>query len=367
MGLFDGQGMGSAPETLGDMFRGVGRGIGTGLIDPYMEGKGFTSKENQILNAMKGVDLTSAESVSDTFNRIMAIDPQAAAEFQAQVMPMLKQNQDAQAAAASRNDPGTFRKSLNTGSLILGCNLDEDTPGGLTKEECRTEPLAIVHDYKRQDVWEGGSAEALVDDMVLVQGEGAASIEDGARFEQLLEILPQIYTGWGAETVLLANKWGAMMGMDSFTENAGQMELFAAGGMEQALKYISQTKGAVSDREFEAFRASAPGLDRTEAGNRLMLQTAQAYAVWREKKAAEQNRWIAEQRAQGKVPLLEEWSAHLLEWANKPENILHLPTDVEIEATLKTLTSDDTQEQLQVDVDDLSSLSDEELINSLSK
>ena len=365
MGLFDGQGMGNAPESLGDMYRGVARGIGTGMIDPYMEGKGYTSKENQILNIMKGVDLTSAESVSDTFNRIMQIDPQSAAEFQKQVMPMLESNQAAQSAAATRNDPGTFRKSLNTGSLILGCSLDEDTPGGLTKEECRTESLAIVHDYKRQDVWEGGSAEALVDDMVLVQEEGAKSLEDGGRFEQLLEILPQIYTGWNAETVLLANKIGATMGIASATENAGQMELFAAGGMEQALKYISQTKGAVSDREFEAFRASAPGLDRTEAGNRLMLQTAQAYATFRQKKAAEQNRWVKEQRAQGKVPLLEEWSAHLLEWANKPENILHLPTDVEIEATLKTLTSDETQEQLQVNVDDLSQLSDEELIQSL--
>jgi hypothetical protein len=359
MGLFDGQGMGNAPESLGDMYRGVARGIGTGMIDPYMEGKGYTSKENQILNIMKGVDLTSAESVSDTFNRIMQIDPQSAAEFQKQVMPMLESNQAAQSAAATRNDPGTFRKSLNTAALILGCDLDTDS-------ECRTKAYELVKDYKRQDVWEGGSAEALVDDMVLVQEEGAKSLEDGGRFEQLLEILPQIYTGWNADTVLLANKIGATMGIASATENAGQMELFAAGGMEQALKYISQTKGAVSDREFEAFRASAPGLDRTEAGNRLMLQTAQAYATFRQNKAAEQNRWVKEQRAQGKVPLLEEWSAHLLEWANKPENILHLPTDVEIEATLKTLTSDDTQERLQVDVDDLSQLSDEELLNSLN-
>jgi len=360
MGLFDGQGMGSAPETLGDMYRGVGRGIGTGLIDPYMEGKGFTSKENQILNAMKGVDLTSVESVSDTFNRIMAIDPQAAAEFQKQVMPMLEQNQAAARLAATSNDPGTFRKSLNTAALILGCDLDNDA-------DCRKNAYELVKDYKRQDVWEGGSAEALVDDLVSVQEEGAKSLEDSGRFEQLLEILPQIYTGWNAETVLLANKIGATLGIPSATENAGQLELFAAGGMEQALKYIEQTKGAVSDREFEAFRASAPGLDRTEAGNRLMLQTAQAYADFRRKKAAEQNRWVAEQRAEGKVPLLEEWSAHLLEWANKPENILHLPTDVEIQATLDTLPSDETQEQLQVDVDALSSLSDEELINSLSK
>jgi hypothetical protein len=359
MGLFDGQGMNEAPASLNDMYRGVGRSINRGLVDPLMESKGFISKENQVLKVMKGVDLTDPKSVSDTFSKIMAIDPQAAAEFQTQVMPMLKQNQDAAAAAASSNQPGTFRQSLDTAALILGCDLNNDA-------ECRKNAYELVKDYKRQDVWEGGSAEALVDDMVLVQEEGAKSLEDGGRFEQLLEILPQIYTGWGADTVLLANKIGATMGIASATENAGQMELFAAGGMEQALKYISQTKGAVSDREFEAFRASAPGLDRTEAGNRLMLQTAQAYATFRRNKAAEQNRWVKAQRAEGKVPLLEEWSAHLLEWANKPENILHLPTDVEIEATLKTLTSDETQEQLQVNVDDLSQLSDEDLINSLS-
>ena len=348
MGLFDGQGMGNAPETLGDMYRGVGRGIGTGMIDPYMEGKGFTSKENQILAAMKGVDLTSAESVSDTFNRIMAIDPEAAAEFQAQVMPMLKQNQDAErlASSSSTTDPGTFRKSLDTAALILGCDLDNDA-------DCRKNAYELVKDYKRQDVWEGESTGALVDEMVVIQKEGADSIPNMAKFTQLLDILPQIYTGWGADFVQTANTVGAMFGLPAATEAAGQAEIFAQGGTSIALDYIKLTKGAISDREFETFLSMAPGLKRTELGNKLMLDTAMQYAQFNQKKAAEQTRWIAEQRAAGKAPLLEEWSAHLLEWASKPENIIILPTDAQYEESQVAPSALEADEQQAESVDEM--------------
>ena len=348
MGLFDGQGMGNAPETLGDMYRGVGRGIGTGMIDPYMEGKGFTSKENQILAAMKGVDLTSAESVSDTFNRIMAIDPAAAAEFQAQVMPMLKQNQDAErlASSSSTTDPGTFRKSLDTAALILGCDLDNDA-------DCRKNAYELVKDYKRQDVWEGESTGALVDEMVVIQKEGADSIPNMAKFTQLLDILPQIYTGWGADFVQTANTVGAMFGLPAATEAAGQAEIFAQGGTSIALDYIKLTKGAISDREFKTFLSMAPGLKRTELGNKLMLDTAMQYAQFNQKKAAEQTRWIAEQRAAGKAPLLEEWSAHLLEWASKPENIIILPTDAQYEESQVAPSALEADEQQAESVDEM--------------
>jgi len=348
MGLFDGQGMGNAPETLGDMYRGVGRGIGTGMIDPYMEGKGFTSKENQILAAMKGVDLTSAESVSDTFNRIMAIDPEAAAEFQAQVMPMLKQNQDAErlASSSSTTDPGTFRKSLDTAALILGCDLDNDA-------DCRKNAYELVKDYKRQDVWEGESTGALVDEMVVIQKEGADSIPNMAKFTQLLDILPQIYTGWGADFVQTANTVGAMFGLPAATEAAGQAEIFAQGGTSIALDYIKLTKGAISDREFKTFLSMAPGLKRTELGNKLMLDTAMQYAQFNQKKAAEQTRWIAEQRAAGKAPLLEEWSAHLLEWASKPENIIILPTDAQYEESQVAPSALEADEQQAESVDEM--------------
>ena len=94
--MFDGQGMNQAPSSLADMYRGVGRSIGKGFLDPYMESKGFISQENQILGVMKDVDLNDPASYSEGFRKIMEINPQAAAEFRAQTMPLLQANLEAQ-------------------------------------------------------------------------------------------------------------------------------------------------------------------------------------------------------------------------------------------------------------------------------
>jgi len=117
------------------------------------------------------------------------------------------------------------------------------------------------------------------------------------------------------------------------------------------LKYIEKTTGAISDREFEAFLASAPGLYNTEAGNEIMLKTALQYAEFNQKKAVEQNRWIKEQRDAKRTPLLEDWSAHLAKWAAKPENIIKLPTEAAMQAAAKQISSSDEEVQQQEDVD----------------
>ena len=340
--MFDGQGVdGPAPTNAAEMIRGGARGLGRALLDPMMESQGFVSKENRIMDAMKGVDISNAKSVSDTFSKIMEIDPEAAAEFQAQVMPMLTANQ----ALITNDTKGTFQKQLETAANILSCDI--------TDADCKKEAYALVKDYKRENKWDSGSANALVDDMILVQAEGAKTGGEIAKITQMLEILPQIYTGWGAGAWQEANRVGAMFGLPAATQEAGQMEIFAQGGMEAALKYISQTKGAISDREFEAFLASAPGLYRTKAGNEIMLNTALQYAEFNQKKSIEQNRWIKEQRDAGKTPLLEDWSARLAEWAAKPENIIKLPTEAAIQKASKQIISDDSEIQVQESVDEM--------------
>jgi hypothetical protein len=176
MGLFDGQGLGSAPETLGDMYRGVARGVGTGLIDPYMEGKGFTSKENQILTAMKGVDLTNAQSVSDTFNKIMQIDPQSAAEFQKQVMPLLKQNQTA--ASASKTDLSNLGKHYRDAANVLKCDINDP--------ECFKKAHELVVKFKKPE----SSVTAAFG-----EGYGKLVLESFDEAEQAVKSLHTIETG----------------------------------------------------------------------------------------------------------------------------------------------------------------------------
>jgi hypothetical protein len=135
MSLFDGRGMGGPmPTNLAEMGRGVGQSISRGLLDPYMESKGYVSQENQILEIMQGADLTDANSVSDTFNKIMMISPEAAAEFQKQVMPMLEANQTASAALVTESS--NLGKYYADAERILSAgdpNFDITTPDGLAK------------------------------------------------------------------------------------------------------------------------------------------------------------------------------------------------------------------------------------------
>ena len=256
-------------------------------------------------------------------------------------------------SSGSSYDPGTFRKSLNTAALILGYdpeNMDADQ---------RKEAYKLVLDYKRENRWNSESVEALAEEMVAIQTEGNLATGEIAKFQQMLTILPEIYTGWGAGAWKTANMLGAMIGLPEFTKAAGQMEMFAQGGMEMALKYIQQTKGAVSDREFEAFLASAPGLSRTQLGNQLMLETAMKYAQYNQDKAAEYTRWIAGQKAAGETPLYEDWSEHLIEWSNKEENIIKLPTDDEYAEAISAPSSIEADSQLAESVDDLQILINE--------
>ena len=153
MGMFDGKGMaGPMPTNLAEMGWGVGQSLSEGLIDPYMESKGFISEENRILDVMKGVDLTNAKSVSDTFNKIMEINPEAAGEFQKQVMPMLAANQTA--ASSLVTDTSNLGKYYADAERILSAgdpNFDIKTPEGLAAAK------EFVNRFKKSETAFAGS------------------------------------------------------------------------------------------------------------------------------------------------------------------------------------------------------------------
>jgi len=144
--MFDGQGLTTPANSIADMYRGAARGIGKGLIDPYMQSKGFISQENQIMNVMKDVDTTSAESVASAFSKIMEINPQAAAEFQAQVLPILEANQSQMSSSADMSNLGKYYKDA---AEILGVDLN--TPEGLA------EAKEFVNRFKKSETSFAGS------------------------------------------------------------------------------------------------------------------------------------------------------------------------------------------------------------------
>lgn len=324
MGMFDGLGVdGPAPTNAAEMIRGGARSLGKAVLDPIMERQGFASKENRIMEAMQGVNIEDAKSVSDTFSKIMEIDPQAAAEFQAQVMPMLTANQ----TAAASDSVGTLRKTLDTSAYIIGCNLND--PDKSKADKCRKDSYAHSLNYKRLNEFDKASAINLADDLNVQLGLASTAVDDIAQFDQMLTILPQIYTGFGSEAIATpVARIADFFGVDKTM--AGKRELFASNAMDMALGYIAQTKGAISDTEFQAFQDATAGLKKTKVGNDLIIRTAREYARYRKNKGAEMARWSAAERDAGRTPTQAQWGTHLAEWSNKEENKPKLPTSSEI-------------------------------------
>ena len=64
-------------------------------------------------------------------------------------------------------------------------------------------------------------------------------------------------------------------GFDVDEAQLGKAEQFQAYATQQILGFISQTKGAVSNKENELFALMGPGFDRTPEGNKLLLKALQ--------------------------------------------------------------------------------------------
>ena len=109
MSLFDGKGLNPRPTNRREMINQMSDSVRTNFLDPMMGSLGMESEETTIMNIMKDANLSDPKSVTDTFSKIMAINPEAAAEFKTQVIPLLEAQQAA-VPPANRIKEGTSRK-----------------------------------------------------------------------------------------------------------------------------------------------------------------------------------------------------------------------------------------------------------------
>lgn len=214
MSLFDGRGMGGPmPTNLAEMGRGVGQSISRGLLNPYMESKGYVSQENQILEIMKQADLTDANSVSDTFNKIMMISPQAAAEFQKQVLPMLQANQTQQQLEAPQTEKLlAFEKKI---MRINQLNISQEEKDEMIKQALSGVTTQINMGGQDKYSEEVGKIRAERDFAIIDNAELA--IEGFEKTNDALEILAggdeEVITGFGADAFLQVEKIAKALGV----------------------------------------------------------------------------------------------------------------------------------------------------------
>ena len=112
-----------------------------------------------------------------------------------------------------------------------------------------------------------------------------------------------LYTGPGGEMLKGIHAIGATLGFKASEIPAANAEAFISDNMTQITAWIQQTKGAISEKEMEAFAAASAGLTRTPLGNRLILNTIKRVAEYDMGLADALNDWeIAEEDKFNKDP-----------------------------------------------------------------
>tara|TARA_R110000737_G_scaffold95875_1_gene129980 strand:+ start:130 stop:1236 length:1107 start_codon:yes stop_codon:yes gene_type:complete len=98
------------------------------------------------------------------------------------------------------------------------------------------------------------------------------------RIEQMYSLVGRVDSGSLAEVKLKAQKLAKAFGMSIDTESVADAEAMQSVGMAFILDLVSQTKGAISEKEMDAFKAASAGLQNTPDGNKKILAMAQRMA-----------------------------------------------------------------------------------------
>jgi hypothetical protein len=153
-----------------------------------------------------------------------------------------------------------------------------------------------------------------------------------ASYQQSLAMLDAgMYTGVGAGTFQAVRKLAIASGLagKDLVIDAGNVEQFRANIMDSVLDRVAETKGAISQQEMVAFAKASIGLDKTVAGNRLLLETAVKAERWEQARSDFINTKYAAARKDNKLLKRYEMKEYVKEW--EENNLLVLPTAAEME------------------------------------
>jgi hypothetical protein len=121
----------------------------------------------------------------------------------------------------------------------------------------------------------------------------------------------ELYTGAGSPAYLGLQKVLMAIGAPADVYGAAAGETFRSNAMNFVLKYIAQTKGAISNAEMQKFEAAAMGLGNTELGNRLILDLASQAVEFEQGESLHMGKWFD---AQDGYPTPQAYKAEQQNW-----------------------------------------------------
>ena len=131
-----------------------------------------------------------------------------------------------------------------------------------------------------------------------------------------------LYTGAGSPAYLGLQKVLMAIGAPADVYGAAAGETFRSNAMNFVLKYIAQTKGAISNAEMQKFEAAAMGLGNTELANRLILDLASQAVEFEQGESLHMGKWFD---AQDGYPTPQAYKAERQNWRDdnrfKPKTV----------------------------------------------
>jgi hypothetical protein len=99
-----------------------------------------------------------------------------------------------------------------------------------------------------------------------------------ADVSQMMSLVNRVDSGTLADTKLSIRKFLSAVGIQQDMTKIADAEAMKAKGMGFVLSLIQKTKGAISEKEMEAFKKASAGLENTPEGNTMILALSQKIA-----------------------------------------------------------------------------------------
>ena len=209
----------------------------------------------------------------------------------------------------------------------LGCDYND--------VECAKKANTVYIETKRQTAGEKGEGEFRIGQSKILNEAETKIYADAdeanyqiASIDQSIKMMDDIYTGAGGDWLAYGKNLASSFGFAEADWAAGE-EQFKVNTMKSVMAWVKQTKGAISEKEMKLFADASPGLSRTRAGNRLILNTMREAALYQRRLEDEYGIW-AEENPKGGI---RQWRAHKRNW--NLTNGIKAPTSAEIQAALK--------------------------------
>ncbi len=196
--------------------------------------------------------------------QIGAMSPQKPLEVSPGATLVNPKTMQALYTAPGQNKPTSLQQNLQAAGL---------KPGDPRYQE------AILASLSKPGVAVNLGGDESVSKQVLARYEDANSRNTTRRerlrgLESMMNLAGNIQSGFGADTKLEAQKLFSQLGFNVDMSKVASAEQFRTLAMDRIMEHVANSKGAISEKEMDAFERASPSLANTPEGNKLILKAA---------------------------------------------------------------------------------------------